>query len=345
MHLADHGPGILEHDGPLPPSLTIGHSREGRPIEAYRLGSGGIHINLVGGCHADEPVGPRLLRRLVAYLASPTGEPLRGLGQWSVIPHLNPDGAAVNAPWQPERAEAYDFTALLQHRVRELPGDDIEFGFGPGSPPPRPENVAALDFWADGGPVDLHASMHGMSVSAGPYFLVEAGWWSRFEAYASELAREVEDAGYALHDVERLGEKGFHRLARGFCTRPDSRPMRDYFLGLGDSETAGRFRPSSMEAVRSLGGDPLTLVTEMPLFITPGVGVTLGPPDPVLETWKERIAGWQARVQRSEGEPEVLEAVRREAGVAGLQPMPVRDQMEFQWSFVSRGIAAVLAER
>ncbi|NNM33104.1 MAG: peptidase, partial [Gemmatimonadetes bacterium] len=200
-------------------------------------------------------------------------------------------------------------------------------------------------FWADGGPVDLHASMHGMSVSAGPYFLVEAGWWSRFEAYASELAREVEDAGYALHDVERLGEKGFHRLARGFCTRPDSRPMRDYFLGLGDSETAGRFRPSSMEAVRSLGGDPLTLVTEMPLFITPGVGVTLGPPDPVLETWKERIAGWQARVQRSEGEPEVLEAVRREAGVAGLQPMPVRDQMAFQWSFVSRGIAAVLAER
>ena len=305
------------------------------------MGDGDIHINLVGGCHADEPVGPRLLRRLVAYLAAPRGRALREMGRWSIIPHLNPDGAVVNSPWQSPRAESYDFAELLLHRVRELPGDDIEFGFGEGPTPPRPENRAALDFWTEGGPVDLHASMHGMSVSAGPYFLVEAGWWARFESRAASLAGEVEGRGYVLHDVERLGEKGFHRLARGFCTRPDSRAMRDHFIGLGDEETAGRFRPSSMEAVRALGGDPLTLVTEMPLFITPGVGETLGPPDPVLESWKERIGGWLARVQQSEGEADALSAVRREAYDAGLRPMPVPHQMAFQWSFLSRGIEAV----
>ena len=343
--LASHLDGIISSAGPVPKPLVIGQSRQGRPIEAHRLGAGAIHINLVGGCHADEPVGPRLLMHLVAYLASPEGETLRTLARWSIIPHLNPDGAAVNAPWQPEEATAYDFVQLLRHRVRELPGDDIEFGFGPGTTPPRPENRAALDFWAEGGPVDLHASMHGMSVAAGPYFLVESGWWTRFEDQAMELAREVEAAGYVLHDVERLGEKGFHRLARGFCTRPDSRPMRDHFLGLNDEETAGRFRPSSMEAVRSLGGDPLTLVTEMPLFITPGVGETLGPPDPVLEAWKERIAGWLARVQSTPESPETLEAVRGEAEDAGLRPMPVRDQMSFQWSFLASGIATVTGDR
>ena len=115
-----------------------------------------------------------------------------------------------------------------------------------------------------------------MSVAAGPYFLVERSWWPRLTEMAAALTREVEGAGYALHAVERHGEKGFHRLARGFCSRPDSRAMRRHFLDLGDPETAARFRPSSMEAVRALGGDPLTLVTEMPLFITPGEAAQAG---------------------------------------------------------------------
>ena len=56
---------------------------------------------------------------------------------------------------------------------------------------------------------------------------------------AATLTREVEEAGYTLHDVERYGEKGFHRLARGFCSRPDSRAMRRHFLDLGDSGHGG----------------------------------------------------------------------------------------------------------
>ena len=52
--------------------------------------------------------------------------------------------------------------------------------------------------------------------------------------------------------------------------------MSEYFMAAGDPVTASLFRPSSMETVRSLGGDPLTLVSEMPLFITPGVGEVLG---------------------------------------------------------------------
>ena len=235
-----------------PEPQKIGRSRDGRPIFAYRIGDGPVRVSLVGGCHADEPVGPRFLRRMVGFLAGEEGSALRDAATWLIIPHINPDGAALNAAWQTPGADRYDFADYLRHRVRELPGDDIEFGFPHGEDDlaSRPENRAAWDFWRAHAPFDLHVSMHGMSVAAGPYFLVERSWWPRFGEAAGALTREVEAAGYALHDVERHGEKGFHRLARGFCSRPDSGAMRRHFLDLGDPGTAARFRPSSMEAVR-----------------------------------------------------------------------------------------------
>lgn len=358
-----------------PPPRRIGRSRDGRPIFAYRIGGGPRRVSLVGGCHADEPVGPRFLERLVRFLASPGGSALHDAATWFIIPHINPDGAVANAAWQPPGADLYDFVAYLRHRVRELPGDDIEFGFprDEDDTGARPENRAAWGFWRAHAPFDLHVSMHGMGMAAGPYFLVERSWWPSFGEAAATLTREVSAAGYTLHDVERNGEKGFHRLGKGFCSRPDSRAMRRHFLDLGDPDTAARFRPSSMEAVRALGGDPLTLVTEMPLFITPGVGDELGPPDPVLERWRERVAQWEGRlrgvvgedggpdggeemaarpgamVRGEAGDDGVAERagteVRKEMVKAGLRAMPVEDQMRFQWAFVRAGLGAVGARR
>ena len=82
--------------------------------------------------------------------------------------------------------------------------------------------------------------------------------------------------------------------------------------------------------------------------------------------WRERIAGWEARIRAAggggdgsaplggPGEVAVPEAgavagkegarveaeVRGEAGRAGLVAMPVRDQMRFQWAFIRAGLAA-----
>ncbi|NIR44032.1 MAG: hypothetical protein GWN99_13410, partial [Gemmatimonadetes bacterium] len=49
--------------------------------------------------------------------------------EWWIVPHINPDGAERNRAWQHEDADAYDLGAYLSYAVRELPGDDIEFGF------------------------------------------------------------------------------------------------------------------------------------------------------------------------------------------------------------------------
>lgn len=329
-----------------PPGLEIGRSREGRPILAHRFGSGPRRISLIGGCHADEPVGPRLLGRLASALAAmaPT-DPLLRRFEWWVLPHVNPDGAARNAAWQHAGAAAYRLGEYLADRVRELPGDDIEFGFPRSADDrgARPEPTAAARWWSTaGGPFALHATLHGMAFAGGPWFLVEPAWVDRTGALREWCRRRTTALGYVLHDVERKGEKGFHRIERGFATRPSSTAMRDHFLGLGDSDTAARFRPSSMEHVRALGGDPLTLVSEMPLFLLPGVGERPGPPDPALERWRERIDRWSARLGPDcEAGEDGVEQIDAEADALGLLPMPVADQMRLQWAMLSAALATV----
>ena len=319
---------------------AIGASREGRPVRGFCIGTGPRRINLLGGCHADEPVGPRLLGHVAGYLeALPANDPLLDGFQWWIIPHINPDGEARNRVWYDGDDEVYQLGRYLAGVVRELPGDDIEFGFPRSAEDDgaRPENRAAYQWWfsADG-PFTMHLSFHGMGFAAGPWFLVEHGWNDRLDSFKETCRARVAELGYRLHDVERHGEKGFVRLGRGFCTRPDSESMRQHFLEQGDEAMAARFRPSSMETIRRLGGDALTMVSEMPLFLLPGVGETLGPPDPVAVEWRERIERWRAAI-KSGADPSAIDA---EAHRAGLRPMPIRDQMALQWMMVSTGLKA-----
>jgi hypothetical protein len=307
-------------------------------------------VSLIGGCHADEPVGPGFLARLAAFLESLTpGHALLTEYEWWIVPHINPDGAERNKGWYDDDgpvgpSDAYDPVRYLSSVVRELPGDDLEFGFPRSGEDAdvRPESRAVLEWWRSAGaPFHLHATLHGIALAAGPWFLLEPAWLDRVEHLKRCCAEETQRLGYVLHDVEREGEKGFSRIERGFCTRPSSTEMRDHFLALGDEETAARFRPSSMEAIRSLGGDPLTLVSEMPLFITPGVGETLGPPDPEGEKWKERRARWQLALRSVKS----TETISAEICTSGLIPMPILDQMRLQWRLISAGLEQVQVER
>jgi hypothetical protein len=323
----------------------IGLSREGRSVRALRFGVGSQRVSLLAGCHADEPVGPHLLRLLCGYLSNLSENDLLLLEyQWWIVPHINPDGEERNREWQVPCEGEYDLVSYLANRIRELPGDDIEFGF-PRSwtdIEARPENRAVFDWWRQvPGPFVLHVSLHGMGFAAGPWFLIEAEWKDRCRELKERCIECVEGLGYTLHDVERNGEKGFFRLGRGFCTRPDSRCMRKHFLDLGDAGTAALFRPSSMETIRALGGDALTLVSEMPLFLTPGVGKDLGPPDPAAGEWKDRIAEWTDQLICSTG---AAEDVAAGAQALGLRAMPIRDQMELQWSFIVAGLEQVARE-
>ncbi|HEY0512758.1 MAG TPA: M14 family zinc carboxypeptidase [Thermoanaerobaculia bacterium] len=326
-----------------PPGRVLGHSRRGQEIDGYRFGRGDLHVSLIAGCHADEPVGPAMLRRLVSLLAArPADDPLLAAATWSIVPHVNPDGEALNAGWTPETLPAldplgredrvYDLSLYANHAVRELPGDDMEFGFprDANDSGARPENRAVAAFLAEGAPFHLHASFHGMGFATGPWFLIEEAWIDRTAELRDSLRRQVRAMGYQLFDVDRGGEKGFHRVDEGFTTRPDSRSMVRWFEERGDPEIAARFRPSSMEYVRSLGGDPFIMVSEMPLFLRPlEEGETGRPDDPHFRAFLSRIAG------------KPPEEVRAEMEKSGVRGMPIRDQMRLQIAFLNAALAMV----
>lgn len=323
----------------------LGSSRGGRPIHGFRFGTGFESVSLLGGCHADEPVGPRFLRRLCGYLErlSPD-DPVLSRYQWWIIPHINPDGEVRNGTWQDPDAPEYDLGRYLAGKVRELPGDDIEFGFprDDADAGARPENRAAYGWWRTcDRPVALHASLHSMGFAAGPFFLIDRAWEHRCEGLKASCRERVEALGYVLHDVERHGEKGFFRFERGFASRPDSKRMAAHFEALGDAATASRFRPSSMETIRSLGRDTLTLVSEMPLFILPGVGEIPGPPDPVADRWRAQLDSWTAELSAGAAP----DAISREARERGVVSMPVRDQMQLQWTFIAAGLRQTQVRR
>jgi len=241
--------------------VPLGESEGGRPIDAVILGNGPKTVSLIAGAHSDEPVGPETLRMLIPdSLAERSGlsEYLRDF-TFVIIPHINPDGEATNLPWM----QAWpDPAAYLRHAFRELPGRDVEFGF----PGMRKENSIVAEFLAEYAPFHLHISLHGMAVADGAMLLIEKHWIDRTQELRSRYAQVLADAGIRLHDHDRRGEKGFQYIGPGFSTTPEGRAMQAYFKAQGDDATAGKFHLSSMEFVRSLGNDPLCLVTELPLF-------------------------------------------------------------------------------
>ncbi|MEA2692106.1 MAG: hypothetical protein QOJ16_1493, partial [Acidobacteriota bacterium] len=127
---------ILAPPSPTPPpGRSIGRSREGREILAYRFGRGPLRLSLIAGCHADEPVGPAMLRRLAAFFAARPDDPLLAAATWSIVPHVNPDGEERNRVWSEvtlsavdcrgETDRVFDLAAYSRGAVRELPGDDM----------------------------------------------------------------------------------------------------------------------------------------------------------------------------------------------------------------------------
>lgn len=325
-----------------PPGEALGFSREGRPVIGHRFGSGDFRVNLIAGCHADEPVGPLLLRKLVARLAAlpPECAALADF-EWWIVPHANPDGAERNRAWTDAIGDTIDPVAYVRHAERELPGDDVEFGFPRDARDRgvRPENRAISDWWRRAaGPFRLHASLHGMAVAHGPWFLIEAAWKDRSARLQERCRSEVAALGYELHDVDRRGEKGFVRIGPGFTTRPDSKAMASFFRDKGDERTAALFRPSSMETIRALGGDPLTLVSEMPLLLLPPRETGEPATSEDLGRWKQRLGDWKLRLARGESPDEI----RRDVAAAGIVPMPLVDQMRLQWTFARAGLEQVL---
>lgn len=272
---ADH-PGMVQFE-------QIGESEEGRPIIGIQVGLGNRNISMMAGAHADEPVGPATLRLLSEQLIQNTSafEDLLDKFRLFIIPHINPDGEIRNQPWIEQWP---DPNAMILHRIRELPGRDIEFGY----PDMRVENKAASSWWQNHAPFEMHINLHGMSISEGALLLIDRYSVDHTRELQQNFHKYIQSTGLGFHDHDRQGEKGFTRIGKGLATTPESHKMREYFETQQDHTTAAAFHQNSMEFIRSLGGNPLSLVTEFPLFKLPSTAYeSPGNPENYFKLQKE----------------------------------------------------------
>lgn len=310
----------------------IGHSEEDRPIDGFVLGNGPIRVSLIAGAHSDEPVGPETLRFFIssAIRADGTIVPELKPFQFVIVPHVNPDGAYRNWTWIEQWP---DLAAYLKLKLREPPGRDVEFGF----PKMRPENRAVSRFLQEFGPFHLHLSLHGMGFSDGVLLLIEKEWIGRTEDLREHFQNLARSYGFRLHDHDRGGEKGFHYIGPGFTTTPRGQAMRDHFFTQNDPETARLFHDSSMEFVRKLGGDPLCLVTELPLFMIrkPIPNPTPGVPAGYL-AFKDVLPDLQLKVARGESIARTIEEFQ-------IEPLPLHIAIRLQLQVIQLGLETIAA--
>ncbi len=308
----------------------IGVAESGHPILGYLVGSGPKKVSLIAGSHADEPVGPETLRTFIrTAITSP--ETMAGYLSrftFAVVAHVNPDGEAENAAWVKRwpSIEAY-----LKQAVRELPGRDIEFGY----PDMRYENEAVAGFLREHGPFDLHMSLHGMGFSDGALLLIERNWVDRSGPVQEAFTSLASENGLRLHDHDRGGEKGFDYIGPGFTTTPEGKAMREYFEKRREMTTAKLFKDSSMEFVRSLGGDPLCLVTELPLFVIKKLPANEPKGDP--KTYL-KLKGHLPAAQRTANANQSIDwFIER----YGLEHFPATDAIRMQLDVVDIGLEAI----
>lgn len=131
---------------------VIGHSVQGRPIRAWRLGERGEpKVLLVATMHGDEGAP----RQILASLRD--GRPVRGINLW-VLPVYNPDGLAAHTR---KNARGVDLNRNFPYGWVDLDGS-YESGPRPGS---EPETRAMMRFLRDVRPrwiVSFHQPLNGV---------------------------------------------------------------------------------------------------------------------------------------------------------------------------------------
>jgi hypothetical protein len=177
-------------------------------------------------------------------------------------------------------------------------------------------------------------SLHGMSASEGAMLLINRPWTFRTQPLRDGFREAVRAAGLRMHDHNRKGEKGFFYIESGFTTTPRGDAMRTFFRAQNDESMAQRFHQSSMEFVMGRGGDPLCLVTELPLFLVRNDDPTPGVPDQYLAL-KSQFAEAKQRLVQGASVDELFAPF-------DVEPLPLPTAMRLQLRALELGLHTVM---
>ncbi|MBI4553806.1 MAG: hypothetical protein HY710_16185 [Candidatus Latescibacteria bacterium] len=287
----------------------IGRSREDHPILALTVGHGDVTITVKGNAHADEPAGTATCLLIARLLAEhPAWRLLADRARFCLIPTANPDGLARNQGWL---VPPFDLRRYFLHVYRDLPRDDVEFGYPSGDDRAgRPENLACARFFESCSPIAAHLSLHSMVFTGGAWFLIAAADIAPFAPALAFLTDACDWEGLPLHDEDRRGQRGFARLRPGFHTIPTVEGMRAFYERSGDAALVRQFRLNSMQYALSRCGARFAAVSELPLAYDP-VLADMTPADQTrVEIERQRIT------EQSESLDELDAIVDRLAGVS-----------------------------
>lgn len=314
----------------------IGHSQEGQKLFGIKVGNGSLKASIIAGCSADEPVGPYMVKCFLTWLKqSASGNELLRKWTFFIIPQMNPDGALRNKSWTelPLSLKLY-----LEKSKRDLPSEDLEFGFPSvqSSTNIHPENIAAAEFLSQQGCFQAHFSLHNLIVGGGAWFLIDKKHSNDSFHLQAKLKGIAEKLNIPLYDIDRKGEKGFVRLSAGFSTTPSTIELRKYYQEHSHPEWAEKIYLSSMDYIESLGGEPLSLVSEIPMFYSSKIRTVKTIEE--LES-KHFFQGELLRCAKAlqSGDQELYDKIMKEWDI---QPISFKDQIRVQF----RTILCALAE-
>jgi hypothetical protein len=242
------------------------------------------------------------------------------------VPQANPDGSAKNerwfSSWSPSSGRSARAGSPAAVRLaeyfrwvhRDSPKDDVEFGFPdrPGGEA-RPENAAIAGWFDRLGRIDHYVSLHSMFLGGGALFLVRAPDLEASAPRLRFLLDETKANGLPLHDKDRFGQKGFHRICAGLMTAPTAEEMSAFFQSGKQSEVASHFKLNSMQYVERYAGCPLAFVSEIPLSYDPRLA-SMKPVEHTRAEEERRLAAGLTEVL-DEGE-----ALARRMGALALEP-------------------------
>jgi hypothetical protein len=318
--LASRYPSIVEVE-------RIGHSRQGDPIEAIKIGDGPRKALLFAMPHPNEPIGSMMLEYLSLRLAE--DDALReSLGYtWYLVKCIDPDGTRLNEGWfkGPFSIENY-----ARHYYRPPAYQQVAWTFPIhyktlhfDNPPPETRALMAL---IEQVRPDFMYSLHN-SDFGGVYFFI----WEEAPPLYEPFHKLVDSQGLPLH----LGEPEMpYEIAYASAIYKDSSITAEYdYLeeqtGTDPAEiiTGGTL---SFEYARRFC-DPFTLICEMPYFYHPAIN------DTSTSDMVRRDAILQAIENAKEDVSflkELYDAVKSELTVllsrtgTGTGPSPFRDAIE-----------------
>jgi hypothetical protein len=297
--------------------LPIGHSRQGDPIEAIKIGDGPRQALLFAMPHPDEPIGSMMLEYLSLRLAE--DDVLReSLGYtWYLVKCIDPDGTRLNEGWF---KGPFSIENLARHYYRPPAYQQVAWTFPIDYKTlhfhdPMPETQALMALIERVRP-DFMYSLHN-SGFGGVYFYI----WEEAPPLYEPFHKLVESQGLPLH----LGESERpYEIEYASAIYKDSSIAAeyDYLEEQTDTDPAEIITGGtlSFEYARAFC-DPFTLICEMPYFYHPAIDDTSASDMVRRDAILQAIAESREDVNFLKG---LYDAVKGELTV----PSPFRDVIE-----------------